>query len=457
LTEGLQQFGTTRKQDYATILALLGQAEQSFTALNKDGPIPAVLNKQLKKALTELDFATADKALHDGAQCNHKFFHFSQDYTSTVVIARSLLSHYVKNKDIVRISYLLENGANPFSAFLSKSDHNKMSAIELSTLSTARVNSHIYDMLSCWELEWKNAQCQALYECVRTKNLCMEIVVAIASKISPELKIFFTKCTLDDEDNILLIKAVQQKLYGLIPLLLEFGEDVLAKSKNGETALNIVKKQASDFKYIHQTSYRPLLLLTRREVVRLQHITDQAIYQQHRELIGKLFPDMLSGQQKSHNPVAPTPAQQRLQNSYALFDAVKTSNIPFLESLINRGANVNSRHDNGMSLLAYAIPYHNVTIIEMLLARGANPNYIIPISKVSPLMMAAQSSTSDTYALVNLLLSKGSDCLASDYLGQRSSAYCQLSPVELMLQEKEAQELKLAQSRRLSASSCSVL
>lgn len=88
--------------------------------------------------------------------------------------------------------------------------------------------------------------------------------------------------------------------------------------------------------------------------------------------------------------------------------------------LIDMGADLDLKNNNGGSALLYAMRYDHEPIALLLLKKGADPKHAEKETGVSPLHMAAALGFTDC---LKLILAKGADIEARDYMGRTPLAY----------------------------------
>jgi uncharacterized protein len=104
-----------------------------------------------------------------------------------------------------------------------------------------------------------------------------------------------------------------------------------------------------------------------------------------------------------------------------LISAIHAGDSVAAQQCLQNGTSANSVDNNGISALAWAIHYGNVSIVESLLVREANPNVGYPSRGLTPLMLTAvplkgrqmQSSVADRVVIARMLLERGADVNAT--------------------------------------------
>src|SRR5262249_49641774 len=99
------------------------------------------------------------------------------------------------------------------------------------------------------------------------------------------------------------------------------------------------------------------------------------------------------------------PNSKDAQNRTALMYAVFRDQLDLVELLIAKGSRVNDADNEGKNALFYAAAENHLEIVRTLLKHGADPNVIVPKEDLSPISVAASGGKFD---LVKLLLDNGS-------------------------------------------------
>ncbi|MEE4143199.1 MAG: ankyrin repeat domain-containing protein, partial [Halieaceae bacterium] len=81
---------------------------------------------------------------------------------------------------------------------------------------------------------------------------------------------------------------------------------------------------------------------------------------------------------------------------------------------LQHGADVNTRDNNGVSPLFYAVGTHNLKLLRALIERGADVDVVSEANRMTPLLVAVENG--DTAAAV-LLLDHGANVNAGNQLG----------------------------------------
>ena len=103
----------------------------------------------------------------------------------------------------------------------------------------------------------------------------------------------------------------------------------------------------------------------------------------------------------------------------AHYSALPPENVPLVQAMLARGANVNTRGHNGRTALHEAATDNRLRTAELLLAHGANVN-AQDIYLSTPLMCAACDDTADT---TRLLLARGANVAMQDLIGRTPLYY----------------------------------
>ena len=110
-------------------------------------------------------------------------------------------------------------------------------------------------------------------------------------------------------------------------------------------------------------------------------------------------------------PLASAAGQER-NIHYQLLVAAREGNPAQVRTLLDAGAEPDSRDRNGDTPLNHVARKGDVELARLLLDRGASPD-LANLSKVTPLMSAAYSGNAE---IVRLLLGRGAEPGASDQL-----------------------------------------
>ncbi len=100
--------------------------------------------------------------------------------------------------------------------------------------------------------------------------------------------------------------------------------------------------------------------------------------------------------------------------SQVLLDAAAAGQTEFVKSLLDSGANIESKNKVGATPLIFASVNGHNDIVKLLLDRGANVN-AKTTTGITPLIAAASAGDAD---VVKLLLEKGADVTAKDQQGR---------------------------------------
>jgi len=110
-----------------------------------------------------------------------------------------------------------------------------------------------------------------------------------------------------------------------------------------------------------------------------------------------------------------------LDRKQRLLEAVKTSNLELLESLLKEGGNINSIFPNGKTLLIMAIEQQNQEVVDFLIGAGANLNQR-DFYDHTPLMYAYLQENS---SIASSLLKAGADTNIKNKQGHTALSYAQ--------------------------------
>ncbi len=167
----------------------------------------------------------------------------------------------------------------------------------------------------------------------------------------------------------------------LLTLLLENGADVNAKDKNGETPLQ------KALKLPHSFHFSQVLL-------------------KHGAVIENDVP-----QKKSSDEKTPDNAQNMSMNAKLIFPTMLVSrDTSYISMLLEKGLDVNSKDNQGNSLLHKAIFYQNKNLLDLLIQKGADVN-VKDNRGETPLILAIKFHRLD---IVRLLIEKGADVNVKD-------------------------------------------
>jgi uncharacterized protein YraI len=97
-----------------------------------------------------------------------------------------------------------------------------------------------------------------------------------------------------------------------------------------------------------------------------------------------------------------------------LLDAVAAGHTDFVKSLLDSGANIESKNKVGATPLIFASAKGHKDVVKLLVDRGANVN-AKTTTGITPLIAAASAGDAD---IVKLLLEKGADASAKDQQGR---------------------------------------
>jgi len=115
--------------------------------------------------------------------------------------------------------------------------------------------------------------------------------------------------------------------------------------------------------------------------------------------------------------------------------AIKENNIEIVLLLLENGADVNAKNNNGETCLYYATKENNIEIVQLLLENGADINAINNYGK-TPLIYSIWSNNKD---IVELLIQKGADVNAKNNYGDTPLYYAikenNKDIVELLIQK----------------------
>jgi uncharacterized protein len=89
----------------------------------------------------------------------------------------------------------------------------------------------------------------------------------------------------------------------------------------------------------------------------------------------------------------------------ALIESARNDDKDSVAALVQQGADVNAREEDGTTALAWAANHSNVGIAELLLSKGANPNLTNGLG-IGPLSLAITNGSSQ---IIQMLLGKGAD------------------------------------------------
>ena len=167
----------------------------------------------------------------------------------------------------------------------------------------------------------------------------------------------------------------------LLTLLLENGADVNAKDKNGETPLQ------KALKLPHSFLFSQVLL-------------------KHGAVIENDDP-----QKKSSDEKTPDKAQNMSMNAKLISPTMLVSrDTSYIAMLLEKGLDVNSKDNQGNSLLHKAIFYQNKNLLDLLIQKGADVN-VKDNRGETPLILAIKFHRLD---IVRLLIEKGADVNVKD-------------------------------------------
>lgn len=98
-------------------------------------------------------------------------------------------------------------------------------------------------------------------------------------------------------------------------------------------------------------------------------------------------------------------------NGTELFSAIENADIEKINTLIDNGANVNARDENGYTPLMFASKKYMLKTVEKLLLAGADVNASTADNGFTPLMFAAEKGDAN---IANLLINNGADVNRAD-------------------------------------------
>jgi FOG: Ankyrin repeat len=151
----------------------------------------------------------------------------------------------------------------------------------------------------------------------------------------------------DNNGKTALMYAAEKGNLDIAKLLLEKGAQIDAVDKNGKTALNIAEennqKELADF---------------------LRNWNKPANLQ-----ISDLTPAPKISTQPTITPVSTV---KPISLNDSLLNAVKEENLDKTKELLNEGANINSKDQNGKTALMFASEEGNFDLVKLLVEKGAN-------------------------------------------------------------------------------------
>ena len=290
-----------------------------------------------------------------------------------------------------------------------------------------------------------------------TSNGKSILFYAFENNVNPEIYAHLIKAGADvnqpDADgNILLLQALAAEKYELAKTLLQSGADIIKQNQNGDSALSYVLTHDVPKEILEQTLAvydKPLENVAKLNKPLWKIFAEQNRYDLLKDVIGKMggvnvkdqnnetvFAYMLSSPNNEalYNVVSSFLSEQDAENnSNLLFEAVKAKNLGIVDKLIELGADVNVKSEDGEPLLSYlikkdypidyvkalekgklninstdaiqtAILQNNIELLKNLIENGADVNKLTA-DKQSYLMMLKDNQSEMT----ELLLQSGAD------------------------------------------------
>lgn len=196
-------------------------------------------------------------------------------------------------------------------------------------------------------------------------------------------------------DTALIIAVKKDSSLTLIEFLINAGADINIINNNGDNALKIAseKKYNSIIKLLTKTNFvnfGPLGLIERG----------------NNEGLKKYFEKTNNINTRNNDNITP------------LMYAIMYERIDMIKLLIRKGANVHLKDKYGRTPLIYAVLYFKYDIIKLLLDEGASVNLQIKDGK-TPLMLSLSNNTvsADRYEIVKLLINRGANVNLQDNSG----------------------------------------
>ncbi len=132
------------------------------------------------------------------------------------------------------------------------------------------------------------------------------------------------------------------------------------------------------------------------------------------------------------------PVKGHTQDETPLISAVKCRNIKLVESLLDRGADVNEVINNGHTALTIAAQKSHKEVVKLLLDRGANVNHVSSFEKTA--LMYAASDGDSNIDMVRLLIENGADVNAVlsldqtpfEFVACKYNAYSRISYTKIL-------------------------
>ncbi len=206
-----------------------------------------------------------------------------------------------------------------------------------------------------------------------------------------------------------LLLATNSRQKEMLGFLLLNGADPALKSDDGETPLSLAKRKG----YVEiQTLLEPPAPAKPKEEKRAA--PPPAAQPPVDLTLSKQTADVL--------PAPPAPSVSALD--LQLIEAVQHGDGPRVSELLQKGANPNTRLENGISPLAKAVEQDDLRLTEILLRSGAQADIRAQFN-MTPLMMAAQGNQTE---IARVLLRAGADPRAKNIVGQSA---CDLAAASL--------------------------
>jgi len=201
---------------------------------------------------------------------------------------------------------------------------------------------------------------------------------------------------------------IRDKVYGLLSLVRNSGAIPVDYSKTStEVFFNAIQRIAEDESFIGFGSHFDVARDLRDRMM-LVNVSDSDIFNKVEKELGKR--QKISTFEKNY-------ISQNMQNKYSqgiLLSGAEEGNVEVVKLLLNKGANVDVKDNDGRTPLLWAAENRHEAVVRLLLDKGASVDAKDNNSR-TPLLWAAENGYE---AIMRLLLDKGANIDAKDNNGR---------------------------------------